>query len=632
MSDQAGPPDQADAPYQANPVASSSRRLGWLIGIVVVVLAVLGGGALAVAKWWPAASVNPAERLPESVGSYFEVNLDPSFDQTPKLVSLINKFDLDETFEGIEDVITELLDQLDLDDVDVSEDLESWIGTRFALSEWYGDDIPYYVLALASTDDEAAEAGLAKLLDASDVEFGYVVDDELAVVVIDLLGEGDAQERADEVAAEGREAPLASSSEFVEALEWLDGDQLVIGWGNIVAQDVSMDAFMQDELLGLGPFTDMMFEAYEDMYSGINEMWGDAMIMGIRASDEGLDLTYKAFGGTTGPGNANWIEQLGDSPDSQVAALVTLPDNLEDLFGPFVDMFAGGFAGQPIDGLDEFNRGLWEYDLAMTEDELAEYDDLYGRWDADHLAEGDPEFDRLVELEDQFWLFGLQSDYDDAIAAGTSEEEWRLEQALTPEEHLEFVELNDLADQESLPTEDEEYFYELDIRLYRHGLVTDYDIYVDEDDVDVAAIATDVLGLLSGAEFTAAVGDVFADEPDFTVTVDLGESAADELAELPWWDEFADALAAELGDALTIDGGTLALGEGSADGGTLTENERFAAAFADAPGEASMAFFVDVAAIIDDAPDDVEWLEPLAAVSFVHDNTDSSGTLRVLID
>ena len=128
-----GPPMPAEAD-DASPTPHK-RRLPIFIGAAVLALVVLGGAAFAVARLWTSPSVNPAERLPNDVVFYLDVNLDPGRDQTSRLLEVLDKFEALDDATDIEGMLSDLLDQLDLDGVD-PDDLSGWLGTRAAAAVW----------------------------------------------------------------------------------------------------------------------------------------------------------------------------------------------------------------------------------------------------------------------------------------------------------------------------------------------------------------------------------------------------------------------------------------------------------------------------------------------------------------
>jgi hypothetical protein len=304
---------------------------------------------------------------------------------------------------------------------------------------------------------------------------------------------------------------------------------------------------------------------------------------------------------------------------------MSLPDDLSELTQPVIDAMEGTF-NSPLPGLDDYVRNQWEYELALTDEEFAEHAGLVSQWEAGELDEDDPEFDRLVELDDKLWSFGVRSEYDAWIDSGNSDEQWRSVNALTDEEYYEFLELEPLFNADELEGDELDRFYELDYRLYSFGVVRDH--APAEREIDVATIVEEVYELISGATFTMTLGELFT-EPEFGVSVTLADGPADRILDLSIPD--LDLLVEELGDDLVFDGDTVTFGEVQATDETLAEHPRFDEAFAGGPDQASMVLFVDVQALNSSAPEPEEWLEPVSVVSMVQD-TSGSGLIRILID
>jgi hypothetical protein len=575
---------------------------------------VLAGGAFAAVRIWMAPSVNPAERLPDSVVFYAEINVDPSLDQSPNLLNLLRKFDLLDGAHDIDEVIATLVEKLDLEGIEASE-FTDWMGTRGAAAVWV-DDLgrSHIVLALASRNDGTAESSLARILEASDEEFGYVVDDGLAVLV---SGESSPQEKAEQVVDRGRESPLAESAAFQSDLATLGGEQqLLLAWF-----DVAQVATMIDDSFGFDDVPADVDLADLDMFGS-----GTA-IAGVRVTDDGLDVRYNSSGEAgLMTGRADWLDTLGALRNSHAAAMLTVPDDLSDFSAPVVEAMEEHYNAQP-DGLDEWLRGEWEYELAMTDQQFAEYESLLEDWFFGRIDEGDEEFGRLVDLEDQYYFMGRQQEFDDWLAdGGESKAQWRFEQALTHDEYLELVVLYELTDGE-IPFDFDDPYYQLATRFIRHGLVSDYSRY--EPPLDGAVLVEEVIGLLSGATFTLAFDSMFT-EPQFGVAVEFADASADRILELPIPD--IDVLVGMLGDQLTMEGSTLAFGEVAGGETSLAEHPLFDAAFDGAPEVASVALFVDVAAMNSDAHEPAEWLEPVSAFSWAHDAANGTGLIRILIE
>jgi hypothetical protein len=368
---------------------------------------------------------------------------------------------------------------------------------------------------------------------------------------------------------------------------------------------------------------------------------GTWLAMGAAATDNGIDIWYHSDGVVVESEiAAGWRDELAGLPMSQVAGVINLPDGIEDSVGGQLDLMdaeleelSALLSGETLPNLEFYTRGQWDYDQALTDEEFFEWEDLFTEYEAGELAEGDAGFDRLAELDERYYAHGTQAEYDEwAAAGGESAERWMFEGALTHDEYLEMDEYDTLASLGELPAADEERYYELVLRMYRYGLVSDYEFYdADEPEpVDVGAMIEEIAELISGSGVVFALEDAFADEPDGGVSVTLEEGPADRVFDLPETGDYARELADELGDDLVLDGPTITIGEFTADDGTLAEHSEFEAAFDGAPDDALWAVFVDVAALNAAAPEPAEELAPVQAVSWVNGN--QSGLIRILID
>jgi len=279
-----------------------------------------------------------------------------------------------------------------------------------------------------------------------------------------LTPESDPQERAEELLADGLTTPLAEDANFQADLEWLADDQLAIMWINFNEIGVVADGFMAMSQVPDGFNFEELYDAY-----GM-----ESAVVGVQATDAGIDVRFRTDGE---PGEmadqSDWLERMGELRFSEVAAIMSLPGDLTELTQPVIDAVEGTFDA-PLPGLDDYVRNQWDYELALTDDEFAEHAGLVSQWEAGLLAEDDPEFDRLLELDDQLWAFGVRSEYDAWIDSGNSDEQWRLANALTDEEYYEFLELEPLFDGDELEGAELDRFYDLDYRLYSFGVARDH--------------------------------------------------------------------------------------------------------------------------------------------------------------
>lgn len=333
---------------------------------------------------------DPAESFPSSASMYMEVNLDPSFDQTPKLLEHLGKFD-DLAYDSTDDMIADLLEEAGLEGVDAEEDLTSWLGGRHGLAMWEHDGQPYAVVSLASTDAGAAEDGMADLRAAGGVDedqMAYAVEDDHVLVVAGETGAADALAAAQ---SEAGDAPLSASDSYEEARSWLDGDQLVVYW-----VDMEAVADLAEIVGGEAP------ESLVDLYSG-------QFIAGLAAFDEGFELTYRLFGAEAEvwTGSEDLMSTMGDLPAGDFAAAAYVPENIDELTGEWLG------AAEDLYG-EEATADAVEPGRPLTDAEYTEYLELQDGYYAGTLTADEEE--RYLELDGRYWMYGTEDEpyeYDD---------------------------------------------------------------------------------------------------------------------------------------------------------------------------------------------------------------------------
>lgn len=386
------------------PPGGPRRGRGAKVAVAAILSVVLlaAVGAVVLFKFILVNGPDPAESFPASASMYMEVNLDPSFDQTPKLLEHLSKFD-DLDYDSTDDVIADLLEESGLEGVDAEEDLTSWLGTRHGMAMWEHEDQPYAVVSLASTDANAAEDGLATIRTAAGVEedqMAYAVKDDHVLLVVGETGAADALAAAE---SEAGSEPLAASPSYEDARGWLGGDQLVTYW-------VDMDAIADMEAL----MGDDEAQPILDLYSG-------QMIVGIAAFDDGFEMNYRLFGDADDPwtGSEDLMSSMGDLPASDFAATAYVPENIGDLAGGWMELFAG------YTGTDEATASEVEVSEPLTDAEYAEYLELQTGYYEGTLSADDEA--RYTELEMRYWMYGTEDEpyeyEDDYEPSGPSLEE-----------------------------------------------------------------------------------------------------------------------------------------------------------------------------------------------------------------
>ncbi len=206
------------------PTPGSGSRKKVLIGAGAVV----GLGAVGVGVWAAASFLStgpqPAEALPAGTIGYVSIDLDPSGGQKIEALRTLQKFPAfeDEVGLGAEDdlrerIFTELQDQDACTDLDYAEDVEPWLGDRFALAAVdRGEDSPTPVLVVQVKDPDAAAQGFAQLRDCA--LGGETVEGSGEVGAWSIEGEwavlAETQEIVDDVTAAAAESSLADDEDY----------------------------------------------------------------------------------------------------------------------------------------------------------------------------------------------------------------------------------------------------------------------------------------------------------------------------------------------------------------------------------------------------------------------------------
>lgn len=313
--------------------------------VSVIVLALLGGvGAWAAVRFWYGSGDQPEKAMPATVFEYARVDLDPSLDQTTKMLNILRKFpsvkeNSDSDISGTEKSI---FDSLGFSDLTYSADVEPWFDHKIGAGIWAdpsNDHELYGLIVMSSSDDDKATSAMAKAVAQQDNgEVGYSVSDGWALMA---LGESGAQGAADRAAAEAAENNLADSSAFSSSLSSLPDGQVAISWSDFDGLADEIDyASEQSSYSDLSGFTlpDVLASSH--------------LLTAIQASGSGLELRLRLDGLTAqSPLGTTALQDLGALSGDSVLAL------------------AGGFsADADSDYVDEINTlfGGYEDDTAAA--------------------------------------------------------------------------------------------------------------------------------------------------------------------------------------------------------------------------------------------------------------------------
>lgn len=232
---------------------SADRRrsfVPWVIGLVVVL--VLGGGAVAVRAALGDSEGQPADALPSTAVAYARLDIDPSAAQKVQALRLANRFPAFGEATGLSDPEVDLRARLfeelrsdapGLDELDFATDVEPWLGSRIGVAVLppEGEDVvPGFAVAVQVTDQDAAEAGIARLTQAGTdgaEPVGVAFANDYAIFA-------PTQELADGYVAAAEDGALSADEEF-------QADMSALGDQGVASAWVSADAYqMFSEIAG----------------------------------------------------------------------------------------------------------------------------------------------------------------------------------------------------------------------------------------------------------------------------------------------------------------------------------------------------------------------------------------------
>ncbi|MBG0828388.1 DUF3352 domain-containing protein [Planomonospora sp. ID67723] len=226
------------------PVPARKSRKGWLVAVIAaLVVALVGGGGVYAVSLLSGGGAQPHDVLPGNAIGYVRIDLDPAANQKLALYDIAKKFTVtkdsftgDDPRKSFFDMVKK--DSESLSKVDFAADVEPWLGSRIgaAVTPAGGQsEKPDVVIAVQVTDQEAARAGIAKLM--GEEKYGIAFRDDYA-----LLAQTQAQ-----VDAAAKAAPLSENANFTSDQSdlgetgvvslWLDAGKVAELAPEMAAQD-----------------------------------------------------------------------------------------------------------------------------------------------------------------------------------------------------------------------------------------------------------------------------------------------------------------------------------------------------------------------------------------------------------
>ncbi|KRE39110.1 hypothetical protein ASG73_01795 [Janibacter sp. Soil728] len=193
-------------------------------------LGLLGGGAVFAYSKINGGGPQPEAALPGNSIAFAKVDLDPSADQKLDAFRFIRKFPgakdsmsgIDENGDLRKEIFEALQDDGELEGVDYAQDVEPWLGQRIGMAVVPSADggEPGMVMALASTDEEAAKQGLSKMTG----DGGYCsVQPDFAIC-------GDEQSVVDKAVNDTKSGSLQDNANFANDMSDLGEDGIASAW------------------------------------------------------------------------------------------------------------------------------------------------------------------------------------------------------------------------------------------------------------------------------------------------------------------------------------------------------------------------------------------------------------------
>ncbi len=305
-------------PVEPTARKSGGRRLA-VLGGGAAVLALTAGGVWAW-NFWFSQGPQPSEALPASTLAYVAIDLDPTGEQKVEAVETLKQFPGFEEEFGFDlgttdDVKKWIFEQIQGEEgicegVDYGDDVEPWLGDRFAFAVVDRGDEPVPVVVAHVTDEGDAADGLQTLIDcAGDGGAGFAVEGDWAVLA-------ETEAIATDVLEAGQDDALSEDADYKKWTEAVGDPGFLTLYAAPEAGNAMLD--FADEVLGglwfgssgvdcavaVAPESTSLDEGsvdyteYEDYYSDIDCGGGDEPAQ--TAMPESYRKFFEEFSGAAG--------------------------------------------------------------------------------------------------------------------------------------------------------------------------------------------------------------------------------------------------------------------------------------------------------------------------------------------
>lgn len=294
------------------PASTSGSGRRWaLAGVGAALVVGVGGAAVWAATALGGGGTQPEEVVPASAWAFVKADLDPAADQKVGALRFLRAFpetsgDVDDDTDLRRYLFEQVQEQEEWTDVDYTNDVEPWLGQRFAMAVLppaADGEEPRPLLVVQVEDEDAARAGLAKLTAGSSEEAAFVISQGYALIAGD-------EATAAAAAQDAQQESLAGADAFSADLDELGGDGVLTAWMDLDAarEDVLNLAQYGSELPLPGAASDLENELAGRVTAAVRF---DGAVLEVAGQGSGLVGTYLAEGGTG----------AGELPEGTLAAL-----------------------------------------------------------------------------------------------------------------------------------------------------------------------------------------------------------------------------------------------------------------------------------------------------------------------
>ncbi len=338
-------PSAAATTVVGQPGASGGKRgRAFAIGGAAALVLAAGAGAFAVGSALSGGGTQPEALVPRGAVAYAELDLDPSAGQKMQAFAFLRKFpQLQDTFSSDGNLGPLLGKMFKGSDVDYSQDIQPWLGDRYAVAVVPGaKGAPVLELVLQTTDEAAAQSSLTRLMATSSaaLQTSVATRDGYVVVAASVSPSGGAGsgELAQQLADESATASLTANESYAADIAAFPS-----GIATIWVDNAGIASLTK----GLGPAFGGGFAT-----SGLTQAKGSSVA--VLRFDDGA-LTLQGRGEVAMPLGSGGVPAVATLPDSTVAAVggSDIGTALKESFASSMKQLAGaGLAPGMLDGSD----------------------------------------------------------------------------------------------------------------------------------------------------------------------------------------------------------------------------------------------------------------------------------------